>query len=91
MLEACRESRHSGKMVEKLVEGIAVQVTLQMVEMVQMVERLQMVEMVQKVEMVEMVEMVVEGNAVQVSLCMRNEDTRLPENKECEIALTSQY
>ena len=26
MLEACRESRHSGKMVEKLVEGIAVQV-----------------------------------------------------------------
>ena len=28
MLEACRESRHSGKMVEKLVEGIAVQVSL---------------------------------------------------------------
>ena len=27
MLEACRESRHSGKMVEKLVEGIAVQVS----------------------------------------------------------------
>ena len=26
MLEACRESRHSGKLVEKLVEGIAVQV-----------------------------------------------------------------
>ena len=34
MLEACRESRHSGKMVEKLVEGIAVQVSLQMVQMV---------------------------------------------------------
>ena len=34
MLEACRESRHSGKMVEKLVEGIAVQVRLQMVQMV---------------------------------------------------------
>ena len=42
MLEACRESRHSGKMVEKLVEGIAVQVRL---------ERLEMVEMVQMVEM----------------------------------------
>ena len=29
MLEACRESRHSGKLVEKLVEGIAVQVKIQ--------------------------------------------------------------
>ena len=38
MLEACRESRHSGKMVEKLVEGIAVQVRLQMVEMMELVE-----------------------------------------------------
>ena len=28
MLEACRESRHSGKLVEKLVEGIAVQVVI---------------------------------------------------------------
>ena len=40
MLEACRESRHSGKMVEKLVEGIAVQVSLQMVQMVELVEKL---------------------------------------------------
>ena len=29
MLEACRESRHSGKLVEKLVEGIAVQVRIE--------------------------------------------------------------
>ena len=29
MLEACHESRHSGKLVEKLVEGIAVQVKIQ--------------------------------------------------------------
>ena len=26
MLEACRESRHSGKLVEKLAENLAVQV-----------------------------------------------------------------
>ena len=58
MLEACRESRHSGKMVEKLVEGIAVQVSLESLQMVEMMELVEMVELVGMVEMVGMVELV---------------------------------